>query len=111
RGGSIELLTATDIGVFYGGIFKIVQAPKAGATTELVLQSGVDTGVCAKKTGGRRPAMAARPKVLRLLWANGRGRFLVRGRYASAAVRGTTWLTADRCDGTFVFVQNGSVAV
>ena len=34
-----------------------------------------------------------------------------RGRYASATVRGTIWLTADRCDGTFIRVRQGVIEV
>jgi ferric-dicitrate binding protein FerR (iron transport regulator) len=33
------------------------------------------------------------------------------GRYAAATVRGTTWDTIDRCDGTLVKVTKGSVTV
>ena len=42
---------------------------------------------------------------------DGKGRFRTRGRYASATVRGTKWLTADRCDGTNVKVARGVVQV
>ena len=37
---------------------------------------------------------------MRQLWGDGKGKFRTKGRYASATVRGTRWLTADRCDGT-----------
>ena len=47
----------------------------------------------------------------RRLWGNGRGRFRTRGRYGAATVRGTKWLTDDRCDGTLVRVKRGKVAV
>ena len=45
------------------------------------------------------------------LWGNGRGRFRTRGRYGAATVRGTKWLTDDRCDGTLVRVKRGKVGV
>jgi hypothetical protein len=32
-------------------------------------------------------------------------------RYASATIRGTRWLTDDRCNGTLVRVAQGSVTV
>jgi hypothetical protein len=48
---------------------------------------------------------------VRRLWAKGSGKFQTRGRYASAAIRGTDWLTADRCDGTFVKTRQGIVSV
>jgi hypothetical protein len=49
--------------------------------------------------------------VLALLRGNGKGRFRTQGRYSSASVRGTRWVTADRCDGTFTYVEQGEVAV
>jgi PKD repeat protein len=51
------------------------------------------------------------PKVIRQLWAKAKGHFRTRGRYASATVRGTIWLTADRCDGTLTRVNQGTVQV
>ena len=33
------------------------------------------------------------------------------GRYSAATVRGTFWLTADRCDGTLTRVRQGRVEV
>jgi hypothetical protein len=44
-----------------------------------------------------------------LLWGSGKGQFRTKGRYAAATVRGTIWLTADRCDGTFVRVRRGVI--
>ena len=49
--------------------------------------------------------------MIRQLWGNGSGHFRTKGRYAAATVRGTNWLTADRCDGTQVKVRRGVVAV
>jgi hypothetical protein len=49
--------------------------------------------------------------VVRQLWGNGKGRFRTRGNYSSATVRGTFWLTADRCDGTFTRVRQGVIEV
>ena len=48
---------------------------------------------------------------MRQLWGNGKGQFRTRGRYSSATVRGTSWLTADRCDGTQTRVTQGVVQV
>jgi ferric-dicitrate binding protein FerR (iron transport regulator) len=45
------------------------------------------------------------------LWGNGKGKFRTKGRFASAAVRGTVWLTEDRCDGTLISVRQGRVQV
>lgn len=40
-----------------------------------------------------------------------RGRFRTRGRNSSATVRGTVWITSDRCDGTLTKVRRGKVVV
>ena len=45
------------------------------------------------------------------LWGKGKGAFRSQARYAAATVRGTFWLTADRCDGTQVTVRQGRVEV
>ena len=37
--------------------------------------------------------------------------FRTRGRHSAATVRGTVWITADRCDGTLTQVKRGRVAV
>ncbi len=48
---------------------------------------------------------------MRLLRATGKGHFRTQGRYSAATVRGTTWTVTDRCDGTFITVTRGTVAV
>jgi ferric-dicitrate binding protein FerR (iron transport regulator) len=48
---------------------------------------------------------------VRQLWASGKGSFRTKGRYASATVRGTNWQTIDRCDGTLIKVNKGTVSV
>ena len=48
---------------------------------------------------------------MRELWGNGKGHFQTRGRYGAATVRGTHWLTVDRCDGTLTKVVSGVVQV
>ena len=75
-------------------------------TAELALAGG-DFGSC----GATGAAHAAEAKVVRALWGTGKGRFRTKGRFASATVRGTAWLTSDRCDGTLTTVQQGSVVV
>ena len=44
-------------------------------------------------------------------WGNGKGKFRTTGKYSSATVRGTIWLTQDECDGTLTKVTRGVVAV
>ena len=48
---------------------------------------------------------------MRRLFGNGKGRFATQGRYSSATVRGTRWLTQDQCNGTLTRVLRGIVLV
>jgi hypothetical protein len=51
-------------------------------------------------------------KVLQTLDAtDNHGNFQTRGRYSAATVRGTSWETTDRCDGTLTAVRRGTVEV
>jgi hypothetical protein len=68
---------------------------------ELRLTAG-DFSVCPKRKESSASRLAA--TTVRQLWGNGKGSFRTRGRYATATVRGTNWLTADRCDGRQVRV-------
>ena len=91
---------------FYGGAFMLAQNAKRGATADLKLFGGNFSGC------PRAPRVsAAKNKVIRQLWGSGSGRFRTIGRFASAAIRGTTWLTSDRCTGTLVKVTKGAVTV
>jgi hypothetical protein len=92
-------------------VFKLIRGTdKNKPIVELKLTAG-NFGVCPKrKTSGVGSATAATTTV-RQLWGNGKGRFRTRGRYAAATVRGTNWLTTDRCDGTRVRVVRGVVQV
>jgi hypothetical protein len=113
--------------VLFGGVFKVLQG--TDGVTVFALQSGDFAGLC----GGAKRAVSAvsakppkaKPKakptakkkiianktVVRSLWGQGQGAFRTQGRYASATVRGTLWLTADRCDGTLTDVRQGIVDV
>jgi hypothetical protein len=112
--GSVALRTTTGTLTVRGAggitaIFKLVRGTDNGRPVVELRLSGGNFGVCPK----RRPASAARAaaKTVRQVWGDGQGRFRTAGRYASATVRGTNWLTADRCDGTFVRVRRGVVQV
>jgi hypothetical protein len=93
---------ATQTAVFYQGRAVIGQTRAATPVTTLTLSGQL---VCAK-----RKASAKGPKV-RSLWGNGKGNFRTHGKYASATVRGTFWLTQDTCNGTLVRVRSGTVKV
>jgi hypothetical protein len=48
----------------------------------------------------------------RKLWGSGDGNYTSSGSHGAATVRGTTWLVADRCDGSTLFkVEEGTVWV
>jgi hypothetical protein len=94
-------LQSTD---FYQGLFKLTQG-KTGLATMVLL--GGNFRVC-----GRSAAVhSAKVKVIRQLWGAGSGKFRTKGKYASASIRGTTWDTIDRCDGTLIKVTKGRVQV
>jgi len=62
----------------------------------------------------RAGQVAARAEPVRRLWGRigkRRGKFRTRGKYSSGVVRGTVWLTEDRCDGTLTRVASGTVRV
>jgi hypothetical protein len=93
----------------YEGFFTALQSP-GSSVTDLVLRSGNFDAVCG--SGGVDVARASgNAKSVRHLWANGSGKFRTKGRFASAAIRGTEWETDDRCDGTLVTVKTGAVSV
>ncbi len=75
---------------------------------ELRLAKG-DFSVCPKRKPSSVGAKAS--PVVRQIWGDGKGSFRTQGKYASATVRGTNWLTADRCDGTQVKVVRGVIQV
>ena len=72
---------------------------------------------CCARAGTRRArggsvASASRARRVRKLWGrDSGGRFRTHGRHSQATVRGTRWLTVDRCDGTLTRVTQGAVAV
>jgi hypothetical protein len=109
--GTVKLQTATgsgarlQSGAFNGGAFTLKQTKHNKGLTELVLQGGNLTRTCSTK-----PASAA-AKRGRQLFANAHGHFRTRGRYSTATVRGTKWLTKDTCAGTRTSVMRGTVQV
>ncbi|MEA2473726.1 MAG: hypothetical protein QOE06_1641 [Thermoleophilaceae bacterium] len=74
--------------------------------TELKLDVAKPTG-CKTAKKGIGPASVVGGH----LWGKGKGRFRTRGRRGAAAVRGTNWLTEERCGGTFFQVKEGVVTV
>ena len=90
---------------FYEGRFQISQAA-GGALVTLRLRGG-DFSSCPKAGSSAR----ASKRSGRRLWGSGSGRFRTQGNFGSASVRGTIWLTADQCTGTFFKVKRGVVTI
>jgi hypothetical protein len=88
---------------FSEGIFRVGQALGKKLVT-LKLRDGVDVcaGSSSATTSGSRGGR---------LWGSGHGSFRTEGNDGAATVRGTIWLTEDRCEGTFFKVRRGIVAV
>jgi hypothetical protein len=116
--GTLQLTTrAGSLRVFGGGVtalFVLAKSSQAGKPLDVLRLVGGDFSVCDKqgfrvvsRVGKKKPPA----KVVRRLWAQGKGSFQTRGRYSYTTVRGTYWLTADRCDGTLTQVKQGTVDV
>jgi hypothetical protein len=114
-GGTIRLTAALGGGQmnsadFYQGIFTIFQRRARRAVTTLRLDGG-NFRLCGRSSTRALSVEAKSKKPVRKLWGSGKGRFTTKGRYSSATVRGTKWLTQDRCDGTLTRVVSGIVRV
>jgi hypothetical protein len=109
--GRVKLRAASgsgiDSGVFSEGAFVVTQTRATPRFVELRLVGGRPQ-ICAQAGGaGAGPGVSRR--VIRRLRSRARGRFRTLGKNSAATVRGTTWLTEDRCDGTVVTSQQGTV--
>ena len=117
--GTIHVTTITGNVNLYGAgtpsEFKLLNGTDGGKRVVLIELVGGNFAACGTIKGTRHTAGLAKTtpknKTIRQLWGSGKGLFETRGRYASAAVRGTNWLTRDLCDGTLVIVRQGTVAV
>jgi hypothetical protein len=118
RRGTVRLITARDrqghtqSGEFAAGVFQVLQSRKSSAKglTELRLK-GSSFARCGTSRGAEAGASGLSRRTIRRLRSTAQGRFRTRGRNSSATVRGTTWETVDRCDGTLTRVRRGKVAV
>ena len=121
--GRAQLTTAADArgrtqsGKFAAGLFRFKQQRSALVELDLV---GGNFRACATRQSGRgRTAETARRKrrkqrnrrTVRKLWSDASGSVRTDGRKSATTVRGTVWLTADRCDGTLTRVVKGTVTV
>jgi len=120
-GGTVELSAATgpktdaQSGLFSEGVFRVTQKlsrspfqPGRIGLTVLTL-----TGPAPSCGGGNRAARASgRRRGGNHLWGeDDHGNFQTGGRYGSATVGGTKWLTAETCAGTLIKVARGEVSV
>lgn len=112
--GTLRLTTATGTLLVSGrgtlAIFVLVRGTDRGRPVVELRLAGGNFGAC-RRALAAFSAEKPPPKVVRHLWAKGKGRFRTRGRYAAATVRGTGWRTADRCDGTLIRVTQGTLQV
>jgi hypothetical protein len=116
RRGTVRMVNATtgartQSGTFRWGVFQALQstARRARGLTELRLK-GSSFRRC--RTGAGKGASAALSRAtIRRLRAAARGRYRTSGSNSSATIRGTIWITADRCDGTLTKVVRGRVVV
>jgi Ca2+-binding RTX toxin-like protein len=119
REGRVRVTSApagrrTESVTLFDGEFDITQTRAKRAVTQLALDGGDFAACGGSSPGGTAAAHVAavkKGKRVRRLWASGKGKFRTKGRYAAASVRGTFWLTEDRCDGTLIRVRKGRVAV
>ncbi len=114
--GTVRLPAPGGSDVFYAGAFFVystfetTRSPAGLMAKQQVVEmrlAGGNFGSC----GTRSPAGVSDNKPVRSLWGHGKGHFKTKGKYGSATVRGTFWLTQDRCDGTFFRVKQGKVEV
>jgi hypothetical protein len=105
--GRVRLRTAAgpgkplNYGVFWDGAFRISQAKRPGGLTTLTLVGGNFRNCGAGARASR--------VVQRRLWGDAHGHVRTHGHNGSGTVRGTKWLTEDRCDGTLTAVKRGTV--
>lgn len=120
RRGAVSVTSAgcrggRQTGTFGGGLFKLRQ-PRGGCGRVDVYLRGGNFRTCARparrQARGGASAVASRGRRVRRLWGRDRGgRFRTHGRHSHATVRGTRWVTIDRCDGTLTRVTEGAVLV
>jgi WD40-like Beta Propeller Repeat len=114
--GRVSLTSAADLrrrtqrAEFYSGIFALTQRRAKRPITDIRVRAAGYRTSCGTGGGEARAAQRSRKRLGRL-WGKGKGRFRTRGRFSAATVRGTTWLTEERCDGTRTSVETGTVAV
>ena len=105
---------------FWGGEFRLAQDASTGRVAIRMPKVSVaqeclpkfDGVIASASTAPRASASASKKKRLKSLWVQDHnGRFSTHGKNSVATVRGTVWVTRERCDGTFTYVRKGHVDV
>jgi hypothetical protein len=115
-GGKVRLTSAIEggkqqSGLFWGSMFEVRQGARAHGLTDILLRGGSFKGCRRRATSASESRSSARRRGRKLWGRDHHGRFRTWGKHSVATVRGTRWLTADRCDGTLTRVQQGKVLV
>jgi Ca2+-binding RTX toxin-like protein len=116
RAGAVRLDTAKnrqgarqEIRVL-GGPFSVRQGSGRRPVTDLRLV-GSATGCTRSLDGPRAPTDARAPSLDTTTNKRKPGRYRVKGKYSRGAANGTSWITEERCSGTFTQVRSGVVRV
>ncbi|MGD0980486.1 MAG: hypothetical protein ABR946_03290 [Solirubrobacteraceae bacterium] len=119
QSGTVSLTVAlpgggSQTGEFYDGEFVLTQS-QTGTLVETLAGSsfaGCPTAPNGIHGGARDAAAKKKPTtVVRQLWGNAHGKYTTKGRYGSASVSGTVWVTEDLCDGTLIRAIKDNVFV
>jgi hypothetical protein len=116
RNGTVDLTASkgssgqTESADFWGGIFGVGQ--EAGDNKEAVMTLAGRLECEKRKLRKNGRVMLSSRGRGRKLWGSGKGNYTTAGSHGAATVQGTTWLVADRCDGSTLFkVAEGTVWV
>jgi Ca2+-binding RTX toxin-like protein len=116
RNGAVRLATARnrngarqEISVL-GGPFSVRQEAGKRPTTDLRLVGG-PRGCARSSNGPRAPTDVRVPTLDATGDKRKRANYRVKGKHSTAAPKGTSWVTEERCDGTFTRVRSGTVNV
>jgi streptogramin lyase len=117
RAGKVDLMSAgcrggVQKGTFGGGVFSVRQPRSGCGRVDVYLRGGSFKSCARAASRSASLASASSTRRVRRLWGrDSGGAFRSHGRHSHATVRGTRWLTVDRCDGTLTRVTNGAVVV
>lgn len=94
---------------FYEGAFKVTQLTTGTKFATMTLVGGNFKG-CPRAPKAQLSGKG-KTRSVRHLWGSGMGSFRTAGRFSAASVRGTKWLTDDKCNATLTRVKQGAVSV